>query len=191
MTVAAGKSIDLALIRDLQEIGRLRNQAEERRVHQQRLDATAAAARNEPTTVGLSHREAIIKRDTARLYTKLVKLETVGKIRWDDKHHRVPKGDGVRFADWAGDWVKRPVISHRSDKHRPPAYTIDEILDKFDNVRRSGKRWQARCAAHEDKSPSLSITEGDICWLLRCFAGCTFLEITGSAGLDPQRMFFQ
>ena len=37
---------------------------------------------------------------------------------------------------------------------------------------RVGTRWIARCPAHEDRSPSLSISERDGRILAHCFAGC-------------------
>lgn len=33
-------------------------------------------------------------------------------------------------------------------------------------------KWMARCPAHEDRTPSLSIREGDIAPLVHCFGGC-------------------
>ncbi len=39
--------------------------------------------------------------------------------------------------------------------------------------RRSGNRWMAKCPAHDDKNPSLSIRDGDNgIVLVHCFAGC-------------------
>lgn len=38
--------------------------------------------------------------------------------------------------------------------------------------RRSGAGWSARCPAHDDKSPSLSISEKDGRILVHCFGGC-------------------
>jgi hypothetical protein len=40
------------------------------------------------------------------------------------------------------------------------------------HARRSGARWMARCPAHEDKGPSLSIVERDGVVLVHCFSGC-------------------
>lgn len=49
--------------------------------------------------------------------------------------------------------------------------------------RRSGAGWIARCPAHDDRNPSLSIAEGkDGRLLLKCFRGCTFEEVI--AALD-------
>jgi hypothetical protein len=39
-------------------------------------------------------------------------------------------------------------------------------------------KWLARCPAHDDEKPSLSIGEGrDGRLLLFCFAGCSFAEV--------------
>jgi hypothetical protein len=50
---------------------------------------------------------------------------------------------------------------------------------------RSGKGWIAKCPCHDDKRPSLSITEGeDGRLLLNCFTGrCTWNEITAELKL--------
>ncbi len=53
----------------------------------------------------------------------------------------------------------------------------------------SGK-WQARCPAHADTSPSLSIREGqDGRVLVHCFAGCTSLAIVAKLGLTIGDLF--
>lgn len=49
---------------------------------------------------------------------------------------------------------------------------------------RSGDGWAARCPAHEDRSPSLTLSEGrDGRVLLHCHAGCTFDGIIAALGL--------
>jgi len=51
---------------------------------------------------------------------------------------------------------------------------IDSILSQLEGVKRSGSGWVALCPCHEDRTPSLSITEtedGKV--LYKCFAGCT------------------
>lgn len=68
--------------------------------------------------------------------------------------------------------------------------TLDAILTQLDGVRQRGFRWSARCPAHEDNSPSLSVAEGDRGILLRCFAGCGLQEICGSLGIKQQDLFF-
>ena len=53
------------------------------------------------------------------------------------------------------------------------------------NARRSGAGWTARCPAHDDRSPSLSIRAGrDGRVLLRCWAGCDTAAVLAAAGLS-------
>jgi len=50
----------------------------------------------------------------------------------------------------------------------------EAILDRLQGVRCGGRGWVARCPAHGDRSPSLSVREGEGGRvLLHCFAGCT------------------
>jgi hypothetical protein len=57
-------------------------------------------------------------------------------------------------------------------------------------ARRSGKGWIARCPAHDDHDPSLSIAAGrDRRVLLRCFAGCAVESITRALGLAVGDLF--
>src|SRR4029077_5210347 len=69
--------------------------------------------------------------------------------------------------------------------------TAAEILPRLESVRARGHgRWHARCPAHTDKSPSLSIREGDDGRLLvHCFAGCTIEKITDALGLRVADLF--
>lgn len=66
---------------------------------------------------------------------------------------------------------------------------IDLVLSRLQKVRKSGAGWQALCAAHNDKYPSLSIDEVDGKVLLYCHAGCTFEDIVGSLGLEAYQLF--
>ena len=53
--------------------------------------------------------------------------------------------------------------------------------------KRAGKSWSARCPAHEDKRPSLSIAEGDDGGaLVKCHAGCDFDSIVRALALEPR-----
>ncbi len=65
------------------------------------------------------------------------------------------------------------------------------VLDRLEGVRRSGSGWIARCSAHEDRSPSLSIRDGERGILLRCHAGCTFSAITDALGLKASDLFHE
>ncbi len=158
---------------DLVRMVRLRSEARRRAVQRQRADAAVAAARLEPLPDTAD--EVEIRGETAVLYNKLTRLVAAGKLRWDD--HK-------------STWVARPIYTTRTDSTRPPSYTVEELLSRFDKVRRHGKGWIARCAAHEDKRPSLAITQGDKGWLIKCWAHCDFRDIVTAAGLEPQRMFY-
>jgi hypothetical protein len=63
---------------------------------------------------------------------------------------------------------------------------IHEAADLFERVRwRGTQRFTARCPAHEDRSPSLSVREGHSSIMVKCFAGCTFLEVAAAVGVQP------
>lgn len=69
--------------------------------------------------------------------------------------------------------------------------TLDSFLAQLEHVTPRGNgRYAARCPAHIDRSPSLSISEGDKGLLLRCFAGCTVAEISAALGLTVGDLFF-
>lgn len=67
-------------------------------------------------------------------------------------------------------WARMPIaVSELS---------IETVLAALQNVRRCGRGWIARCPAHDDRAPSLSIGQGEGGrLLLHCFAGCSFGEI--------------
>ena len=67
---------------------------------------------------------------------------------------------------------------------------LETILARLHGVRRNGSGWQARCPAHEDRSPSLSIAGGrDGRTLLNCFAGCSPENIVQALGLTLRDLF--
>lgn len=58
------------------------------------------------------------------------------------------------------------------------------------HARRATAGWLARCPAHDDRRPSLSISEGrDGRTLVRCFAGCAPESITNALGLKLGDLF--
>lgn len=62
--------------------------------------------------------------------------------------------------------------------------TAEVILDRLDGVRQTGRGFVARCPAHEDGRPSLSIREtSDGRVLLHCFAGCDAEAVLAAVGL--------
>lgn len=44
--------------------------------------------------------------------------------------------------------------------------------------RKSGKGWLCKCVSHEDKNPSLWIADGHSTIVVKCHAGCDFIEIS-------------
>ena len=62
---------------------------------------------------------------------------------------------------------------------------IDLILERVQKARKvSADSYMACCPAHEDKSPSMRITERDGRILVHCMAGCTPDDIIAAIGLQ-------
>ena len=62
--------------------------------------------------------------------------------------------------------------------------TCEEFISKLEGVQESGGGWVARCPAHDDDSPSLSVSRGsDGRVLVHCHAGCSAEQICDSLGL--------
>ena len=61
--------------------------------------------------------------------------------------------------------------------------TLHEILQRFDTPKSRGKEYRTRCPAHDDRTPSLDIAEGDTGIVFRCRAGCETRDILTAAGL--------
>jgi twinkle protein len=68
---------------------------------------------------------------------------------------------------------------------------IEEFVERLDGAEHvRDLDWKARCPAHEDDDPSLSIGEGgDGRILLRCFAGCRTEDIVAAMGLTMADLF--
>ena len=68
--------------------------------------------------------------------------------------------------------------------------TVDEFVARLDRAKRNGAGWIARCPAHDDRNPSLSITEGDDGRVLvRCHAGCTTEQIVAAVDVQLADLF--
>lgn len=67
----------------------------------------------------------------------------------------------------------------------------EEILSLLQGVRQTGPRqWTARCPAHEDDLPSLSVAAGeDGKTLVKCFTGCTIEAIASALRRQVQDFF--
>lgn len=67
---------------------------------------------------------------------------------------------------------------------------VERVLDRLSGVRRNGRGWQARCPAHADSTPSLSIALGnDGRILLYDHGGCTPESICDALGFRLADLF--
>jgi putative DNA primase/helicase len=65
-------------------------------------------------------------------------------------------------------------------------FTLDVALARLAGVKPCAGGWVARCPAHEDRKPSLSIRERDNGKvLLKCFAGCDYRQIAAALNSAP------
>src|SRR5205814_5630079 len=76
------------------------------------------------------------------------------------------------------------------DTPREEAVTVHELLSRLERVSKTHSGWMARCPAHEDSKPSLSVAaaeDGRV--LLRCFAGCELAAIVGALQIEVRDLF--
>ncbi|MBU2843765.1 hypothetical protein HF671_14015 [Acidithiobacillus thiooxidans] len=68
---------------------------------------------------------------------------------------------------------------------------MDKVLSSLDSVKKTAPdRWIAKCPAHNDRRPSLSIREAeDGKVLLKCWSGCGAAEIVNALGLSLADLF--
>jgi hypothetical protein len=70
--------------------------------------------------------------------------------------------------------------------HQSDPDALRHVLDQLDGVKRARSGYMARCPAHDDRNPSLSVKLGDGGKvLLKCHAGCEYAAI--AAALDLKR----
>lgn len=91
-----------------------------------------------------------------------------------------PQNKNARRQPGAATKAQQPRNSNESQ--------LENLLSRLDGVRRTGPgRWIAKCPAHKDRAPSLSITTvskaGDGRVLVRCFAECPIESVLDSIGL--------
>ncbi len=69
--------------------------------------------------------------------------------------------------------------------YAPARDPVAGVLARLSGVRPAGDgRWIARCPAHRDDRPSLSVARGrDGDCLLHCFAGCDTSDVLAALGL--------
>lgn len=68
--------------------------------------------------------------------------------------------------------------------------SLMEIIERL-HAWRCGRSWIARCPAHQDRRPSLSIAQSsDGKLLMKCFAGCSYDAIRHALGDGPWPRIF-
>ncbi len=71
-----------------------------------------------------------------------------------------------------------------------PSRPVRQLLERLERVETRNGSYQALCPAHEDREPSLNLSEGeDGRALIKCFAGCTPERITDALGLQMNDLF--
>lgn len=67
---------------------------------------------------------------------------------------------------------------------------LSEILQRLDKVKQHGDQYYACCPVHDDKSPSMGITEKEGKVLIHCFGcGATGQEVMEAIGLPVSALF--
>jgi hypothetical protein len=69
--------------------------------------------------------------------------------------------------------------------------SADTLISRLDGVRStSSGRWLARCPAHDDRRPSLTVRElDDGRTLVHCFGGCAAADVLAAVQLDFEALF--
>lgn len=67
--------------------------------------------------------------------------------------------------------------------------TLEEVASRLKVAKTTGSGINALCPAHEDKDPSLSVTEKDGKILVHCFSGCSIDAILNAIGLEMKDLF--
>lgn len=71
--------------------------------------------------------------------------------------------------------------------HRITAEAFAALLIK---PRQNKRGWIACCPAHQDRHPSLAISDGERGVLLKCWAGCAVEDITAAVGVSVTDLFY-
>ena len=69
--------------------------------------------------------------------------------------------------------------------------SFEVFLSRLKGVKKTPQGWKARCPAHADKTPSLSISRGANGILCHCHVGCSIQEITASLNMSVRELFLE
>lgn len=88
--------------------------------------------------------------------------------------------------------MSSPDLAHSANENNSPIEKIVSAIERATGRApiKTPKGWQARCSAHDDGNPSLSIAEAsDGAVLLKCHAGCTTDDLVRTLGLTLADLF--
>ncbi len=109
--------------------------------------------------------------------------DALGALQWLSEQP-LQKAASVRYIAERVRAVERPYkpewTQHLSGNQRQLSTATE--LAKLLNATRSSNGYIAKCPAHDDNHPSLSINERNGRLLIKCFRGCTFDEVLAAAG---------
>jgi hypothetical protein len=67
---------------------------------------------------------------------------------------------------------------------------VEKVLTRLEGVVESNGSYKGLCPSHDDREPSLSVSEGDDGRvLIKCFAGCATEEVVAALGLEMKDLF--
>ncbi len=82
------------------------------------------------------------------------------------------------------------IAANRKTSGKPTLRPIDTLMERLDGLQGKASHFMARCPAHDDQRPSLSITEKDDgTLLLHCFAGCGAGDVVAAIGLSLSDLY--
>lgn len=85
------------------------------------------------------------------------------------------------------------LSGHRTSSTRAASTALDRIVDALTALdcrpRQSGGSWSARCPAHKDSTPSLSLRGIEGQALVHCHAGCATDAVVAALGLTAADLF--
>jgi len=81
-------------------------------------------------------------------------------------------------------------MSKDSTPVAPYSTRVSTLLGRLEGVRPAGDgRWSARCPAHDDRSPSLTIRDIGDRILIHCHAGCATEDVLAVVGLTFRDLY--
>lgn len=120
-------------------------------------------------------------------------LKPQSSSSYEEEERKAFEEEGCSILEVAAPKTKAITLKHPSIE----PISFQDFVYRIENktgtrARQNGKGYSVCCPAHDDKNPSLSVTEGDDGRILaKCFAGCTFEEICSSLGIEPSALFPQ